>query len=236
MFGVSFVSIGGVLLIYVTHFTQNPLLIGLISVIATGGFLLPQLFTANMVERASIKKFFPVNIGFFSERIPVFLLAPSAFLLATRSPTLALFVFFLLFAWWNIGAGMVLVGWQDMVAKIIPVQSRGRFFGISNFIGNVSGILGATTVSWLLAKYVFPGGFVISFIGASVFIFISWIFLSLTREPRDPMTKPVVSHLDYFKALPKISPIQPQFSKIYPDPDRFNLWRHGGWFFAGVCD
>ena len=213
MFGVSFVSIGGVLLIYVTHFTQNPLLIGLISVIATGGFLLPQLFTANMVERAAIKKFFPVNIGFFSERIPVFLLAPSAFLLATRSPTLALFAFFLLFAWWNTGAGMVLVGWQDMVAKIIPVQSRGRFFGISNFIGNVSGILGAATVSWLLAKYVFPGGFVISFIGASVFIFISWIFLSLTREPRDPMTKPVVSHLDYFKALPKILRSNPNFQR-----------------------
>jgi len=100
-----------------------------------------------------------------------------------------------------------------MVAKIIPVQSRGRFFGISNFIGNVSGILGAATVTWLLIKFVFPGGFVISFICASVFIFLSWIFLSLTREPRDPITKPVVSHLDYFKALPKTLRSNPNFQR-----------------------
>ena len=213
MFGASFISIGGVLMIYVTHFTQNPLLIGLISVISSGGYLLPQLFTSNMVERSPIKKFFPVTLGFFLERVPVFLLAPSAFWLAIRSPALALFVFFLLFAWQNFGAGVVLVGWQDMIAKIIPVQNRGRFFGLSNFIGNVSGVLGATTVTWLLTKYEFPGGFVISFICASVFILVSWIFLSLTREPRDPTSKPVVSHRDYFKSLPETLRSNPNFQR-----------------------
>jgi MFS family permease len=213
MFGASFISIGGVLLIYVTHFTKNPLLIGLISVISSGGYLLPQLFTSNMVERAPIKKIFPVKLGFIFERIPVFLLAPSAFWLAIRSPALALFVFFLLFAWQNFGAGMVLVGWQDMIAKIIPVQSRGRFFGVSNFIGNISGVLGAATVTWLLTKYEFPGGFVISFICASVFIMVSWIFLSLTREPRDPTSKPVVSHRDYFKSLPETLRSNPNFQR-----------------------
>jgi len=200
-------------MIYVTHFTQNPLLIGLISVISSGGYLLPQLFTSNMVERSPIKKFFPVKLGFFLERIPVFLLAPTAFWLALRSPALALFVFFILFAWQNFGAGVVLVGWQDMIAKIIPVQSRGRFFGVSNFIGNISGVLGATTVSLLLANFEFPGGFVISFICASVFILVSWIFLSLTREPLDPISKPVVSHRDYFKSLPETLRSNPNFQK-----------------------
>ena len=112
------------------------------------------------------------------------LLAPSALLLATTSPRLALTAFFLLFAWQNFGAGTVMVGWQDMIAKVIPVQSRGKFFGLSNFIGNFSGILGAVTVSWLLTQYEFPGGFVIAFAGAAAFNFISWVFLSLTREPR----------------------------------------------------
>jgi MFS family permease len=204
MFGASFVSIGGVVMIYVTHFTQNPLLIGLISVISSGGYLLPQLFTSNIVERATIKKFFPVKIGFFTERVPVFLLAPTAFLLATRSPVLALILFYFLFSWQTFGAGIVLVGWQDMIAKIIPVQNRGRFFGLSNFIGNFTGILGAAVVSWLLARYIFPGGFVICFIIASVCTLISWTFLSFTREAPDPVSKPVVSHLEYFKALPNI--------------------------------
>ena len=34
-------------------------------VIATAGFLVPQLFTANLVERSPRKKFFPFNLGFF---------------------------------------------------------------------------------------------------------------------------------------------------------------------------
>lgn len=204
MFGGSFMSAGGVLPIYVLHFTQNPLAIGLISVIASAGYLLPQLLTANLVERAPVKKFFPVNLGLFMERLPVLLLAPTAFLLATNSPTLALLVFFILFAWQNFGAGTVMVGWQDMIAKVIPVQSRGKFFGLSNFIGNLSGILGATTVSWLLANQQFPTGFVIAFGCAAVFNLLSWVALSLTREPRDPTSKPVVSNRDYFKALPRV--------------------------------
>lgn len=214
MFGSSFISASGVLLIYVTHFTRNPLLIGLIPVIATAGFLVPQLFTANIVERAPVKKFFPFKLGFFFERVPVFLLAPTALLLATRSPTLALAALFLCFAWQNFGAGMLMVGWQDMIAKIIPVQSRGRFFGLSNFLGNFAGILGATAVSWMLAKNEFPGGYVRSFACASVFILISWICLGQTREPPDPTTKPVVSHRDYFKALPQTIRANPNFQSF----------------------
>jgi MFS family permease len=213
MFGDSFISSSGVLLIYVTHFTQNPLLISLIAVLSTAGFLVPQLFTANIVERAPVKKYFPFNLGFFLERIPVFLLAPSTILLATRSSRLALIVFFILYAWRNFGAGMLMVGWQDMIAKIIPVHNRGKFFGLSNFLGNFSGILGATAVSWLLTKNEFPRGFVITFIFASVFILLSWIFLGLTREPPVPTTKPTVSHRDYFKALPQTLRANPNFQR-----------------------
>jgi len=204
MFGSSFMSTSAVLPIYVNHFTQNPLLIGLISVIGSAGFLLPQIFTANLVERAPIKKFFPFNLGLFLERIPVMLLAPAAFLLAANHPTFALIVFFTLIAWQNFGAGALMVGWQDMIAKIIPVHSRGKFFGLSNFIGNFSGILGAMTVSWLLARNEFPTGFVIAFACAATFNMISWGALGLTREPRDPETKPQVSHTDYFRTLPSV--------------------------------
>ena len=197
--------------IFVTHFTQNPLLIGLISVITSAGFLVPQLFTANLTERAPLKKYYPFNLGFFVERLPVLLLAPATFFLAVSSPGLALAAFFVLITWQSAGAGTVMVAWQDMIAKIIPVQSRGRFFGLSNFLGNFTGILGASVVTWLLRKYEFPTGFVIAFGIASAFIFISWIFLGLTREPRTEPTKPVISNLAYFKALPQIIRTNPNF-------------------------
>jgi MFS family permease len=176
----------------------------LIPFLATAGFLLPQLFVANAVERAPKKKFFPATLGFFLERLPIFLLAPAAYFLAISQPILALVMFFVLYAWHCFGAGAIIVGWQDMIAKIIPVEKRGRFFGITNFVGNGAGILGALAVPFVLDKFTFPLGYVISFTVAAALIFISWVFLSLTREPAVRSSKPTVSQLDYMRSLPEV--------------------------------
>lgn len=203
-FGYSFISPVIILPLYVSHFTDNPILIGLIATINTTFFLLPQMFMANAIERAPVKKFFPVTLGFFLERLPIFLLVPSALLFATNSPTMALISFFFLYMWHGLGAGIVIVGWQDMIAKIIPVDRRGRFFGFTNFLGNGSGILGALAVPFVLDRTEFPNGFVLSFAAASVLIFLSWIFLSQSREPAVHSSKPRVSQLEYLRSLPAI--------------------------------
>lgn len=203
-FGMSFLSSTVILPLFVSHFTTNPLLIGLIPFLITAGNFLPQLFTANAVERAPVKKFFPVNIGFFLERVPILLLAPATYFLAIRQPTLSLIIFFVLLTWNTFGAGVIIVGWQDMIAKIIPVEKRGRFFGITNFIGNGTGILGALALPFILNNFTFPMGYVISFAAAAFLILLSWAFLSLTREPAIYSSKPPVSQLKYLQSLPKI--------------------------------
>ncbi len=203
-FGMSFISSTIILPLYVSHFTKSPLLIGLIPFLSTAGYLLPQLFVANAVERAPKKKFFPVTLGFFLERVPIFLLAPAAYFLATSRPILALAMFFVSYAWHCLGAGVIIVGWQDMIAKLIPVERRGRFFGITNFVGNGSGILGALAIPFVLDRFTFPLGYVISFTVASALILLSWVFLSLAREPAVHSTKPRVSQLDYLRSLPQV--------------------------------
>jgi len=203
-FGMSFISSTVILPLYVSHFTANPLVIGLIPFLATAGVFLPQLFVANAVERAPRKKFFPVTIGFFLERLPIFLLVPMAYFLATSQPLVALIMFFVLYSWHSFGVGLIVVGWQDMIAKIIPVDKRGRFFCITNFIGNGSGILGALILPFVLETYTFPIGYVIAFTVASILIFISWVFLALAREPAVYSSKPSVSQLDYLRSLPEV--------------------------------
>lgn len=203
-FGYSFISPTIILPLYISHFTSNPLVFSLIPFLSTAGFLIPQLFTANFVERAPRKKIFPVNIGFFLERLPIFVLTITAALFAKDRPVLALAMFLGCYIWYTFGAGLIIVGWQDMVAKVIPVENRGRFFGITNFIGNASGILGALAVPFLMERFTFPEGFVVAFIAASVLFFISWFSLSLTREPPLKIAKPHVSQLEYLRSLPKI--------------------------------
>ena len=203
-FGMSFFSSTIILPLFVSHFTANPVAIGLIAFLGWAGIFLPQLFVANAVERAPRKKFFPVTLGFFLERLPLLLLPPAVYFLAIRQPLWTLVIFFVLYAWQNIGTGIVVVGWQDMIAKIIPVDKRGRFFGITNFIGNGTGILGALAVPLLLGRFAFPLGYVLAFTIAAAFIFLSWVFLALTREPAVHSSKPAVSQLVYLRSLPAI--------------------------------
>lgn len=202
--GMSFFSSSIILPLFVSHFTTDPVIIGLIAFLGWAGVLLPQMFTANMVERSPYKKFFPVTLGFFLERLPLFLVAPVTYFLAGRRPVLTLVLFFTLYTWHNLGAGLVAVGWQDLIAKVFPVEKRGRFFGVSNFLGNATGILGALAVPLILDRYAFPLGYVFAFAVTGVLIFLSWLFLSLTREPAVYSTKPAVSQMDYLRSLPSV--------------------------------
>lgn len=201
--GASFIAGTTVLPVYVSRMTDNKILIGLLATIGSTGWLLPQLFTATWVQRVPRKKVLPVNVGLFTERLPVFLLVLST-LLAPRFPTLALVAFFLCYTWHSFGAGLVAVGWQAMIAKIIPTNRRGRFFGLTNFLGTGTGVVGAMGVAWVLGHYDFPWGYTATFGAAAVFIFLSWIALALTREPAEPVRTESVPLYLYFRGLPAV--------------------------------
>lgn len=202
-FGASFMASRTILPLYVSHFTDSKLALGLFSMIVSTGWLLPQLFTANWIQRMPRKKVGVVNVGLFTERLPVALMVPAAWL-AVRFPTLALIAFFALFAWHVLGAGVVAVSWQDMLAKIIPLDRRGKFFGITNFGGTATGVLGAAAATWSLNRYDFPYNYMFCFAAAAVFIFVSWVFLAFTREPAQVSHEPVVSQREYLRRLPAI--------------------------------
>lgn len=201
--GLSFMSSATIVPLFVSKLTSSQLAIGLIAVIANSGWFLPQLFTANVVQRLPRRKPVVINLGFFTERLPLWLL-PVAALLAVESPALALALFFLGYAGHAVGAGLVATAWQDLVARIFPVERRGSFFGITTFVGNGTGALGATFSAWLLAALVFPTNFVATFTLAALFITLSWAFLALAREPEQAVTAPRQSSRQFWAGLPQI--------------------------------
>jgi MFS family permease len=202
-FGASFFAYRTILPVYIANLTDSEFAIALLSVILSTGWLLPQLFTANWTQRLPIKKYAPVNVGFWTERLPILLLVPSAWL-ATISMELALVASMLCITWHIVGAGVIAVGWQDMIAKIFPIEGRGKFFGITNFGGTATGVLGASTVAWLLDRHEFPYSYMWAFFLGSVFIMVSWVFLAMTKEPPVESDTEPVSNRDYWKKLPEI--------------------------------
>ncbi len=203
IFGGSFISTSTVLPLFVSKLTDSLLAIGLVAIIGQAAWPLPQLFTANWVEGLPRKKPVVVKLGFFLERLAVVGMALTP-LLALRSPTLALTLFLLSFAWKNLGAGTVATAWQDLIARIFPVKRRGRFFGVSIFVGTAAGLVGAGWSARLLETVPYPQNFFFSFSLAALFTIISWFFLSLIREPAYPPNAHTQTSREFWRALPVI--------------------------------
>jgi MFS family permease len=108
------------------------------------------------------------------------------------------------YAWHTLGAGIVATAWQDMIARCFPVDRRGRFWGITMFLGAGTGALGATLSTWILSAFLFPINFVYVFTIAAMSITFSWFFIALTREPVQPATTPRQSNRQFWAGLPNI--------------------------------
>ena len=185
--GLSFISYTTILPLFISKITTHPFPIALVAVIGQSSWYLPQLLAAGPTEKLAHKKPIVVNLGFFTERLPLWLM-PVAALMSIKYPLLALVIFFLSYAAHGLGAGIIAPAWTDMLARIFPINRRGRFFGITAFVGTGLGALGALFSGWLLKTYPFPTNFAYAFFLAALFINLSWVFLALTREPAQPVS------------------------------------------------
>jgi MFS family permease len=202
-FGFSFISSTTVVPLYISKLSDSPLPLGIAAVIAQASWFLPQLLTANIVERLPRKKPVVVRVGFLLERLPIWLTVVSA-LVAVRSPGLALILFLLGYAWRGLGAGFVATSWQDLIARAFPTERRGRFMGISLFSGTVVGTVAALLSGRILDTFPFSTNFVYNFLFAASFVTLSWFFISQTREPASPGRPPRRSNRQFVNELPGI--------------------------------
>lgn len=210
MGAISLLSATTILPLFISKLTTSTIPLALVAMLSQGGHFLPQLFTANVIERLDRKKPIVVNLGFLTERLPaiLFVLAPLA---AYQSPSLALLLFLLLYAWFNLGGGVVATAWQELIARCFPVTRRGRFFGVNSFIGTLLGIGAASIAGRLLETVAFPLNFAYIFGAAGISIMISWIFLAQTREPVEAATGATRTTREYLSELPGVVRFDPNF-------------------------
>ena len=182
--GWGFGSIGTIVPLFVSHMTTSALLIGLIPSIHAVGWQLPQLFMANSVAR--LRRYKPMVMWLtINERIPFLGLALVALFLGTLGNRVALLLTFVMLTWQGLGAGFTANGWQSLVAKIIPSDWRGTFFGAQAALANVLMSLSAIAAGYILDRVHATLNFSLCFVLTIVGVGISYIFIGLTREPVD---------------------------------------------------
>lgn len=185
LLGMSFMSISAIMPVYVRHLTESPLIFGLIPALADFGWFAPQLFLAPYVERLPRKYPWVMVLGAI-ERVP-YLVLPLAVIALDRLPNnTAVVIFMILWMWKAFGSGFVATPWQEMLAKVIPVSNRGRFFGLANLSGQLLGVGGSALAVAILATMPYPYNFALSFAVGALGIWASYGFIALTREPARP--------------------------------------------------
>ncbi|PWH15906.1 MAG: hypothetical protein DDG60_04780 [Anaerolineae bacterium] len=186
LFGVGwgFSSFGTIIPLFVSQMTDSAILIGLIPAIHAVGWQLPQLFTANQVAR--LRRYKPmVLLMTIHERLPFMGLALAAWLLPVWGAKVVLPFTFLMLIWQGLGSGFTANPWQSMIAKIIPAEARGSFFGVQAAVANITISGTAVIAGYLLDLFDSPLDYVLCFGIASIGYWLSMAVLSLTREPED---------------------------------------------------
>ena len=182
--GWGFGSFGTVIPLFFAQMTDSAILIGLIPAIHAVGWQIPQLFTAGWVSRMRKYKL-SVLLMTLHERLPFLGLILAAWMLPTFGAKIALPFAFAMLIWQGLGAGFTANPWQSMIAKIVPPESHGTFFGTQAAVANILISFASVGAGYLLKYLDSPLDFMLCFTITFITLSISFIFLAMSREAED---------------------------------------------------
>lgn len=175
------------LALFVSQLGGSSFLVGLLSAIYNGGWFIPQFLIAHRLQQLPLKKTLYRSMA--AIRILCWMLIVAAtFLIGTQNPPLLLGIFFLLMTIYALAAGFGGNAFMTIVAKVIPPQQRGSFFGWREFSGTAMGLVAGYLVAIALSPergFVFPGNFGVLFVVAFGSIGAGLLLFNLVREPRE---------------------------------------------------
>ena len=202
-FGIGFASFVTVIPLFVSHFTDSAILIGLIPAIHAAGWQLPQLLLADRVARA--ERYKPMVLWLtMVERLPFlgFGLVALSYPILPREIALGLTYGLLIVQ--GLGSGLTATPWQSLIAKIIPPAQRGTFFGAQAAAANLLASVSALGAGILLDQFVLPLNFALVFTLAFAAMMVSFVFLARTRESAAPPESTGLAQRDFRGGLTAI--------------------------------
>lgn len=187
-FASAFTSGSTVLPWFVSKLSSSNVLIGLASTMADLGWFMPQLPVAVITSHHQRQMPLYTKTAYL-RALAFCLLTLSVFILGDKNPTWLLLSFFVFFSIYSFGGGLAGVAFTDIIAKTIPANKRGGFFGMRMFFGGTLAALGGLIVKKIMESYHFPINFGIIFTIASVIILFALFSFCYVKEPEINLDK-----------------------------------------------
>jgi MFS family permease len=199
---LTFASQTTVLPNFVRQLTDSKVVIGLLSTLTAGAWLLPQLVFANLLTNKRRKKPY-VILGAAIGRPLVLLYAVALWLGLHRNPTLALVLFLASQTLFYATDSMAAVAWFDVLAKALPENRRGRLISVSQIARGLLGIAVGPIIFALLGENApaFPHNYALIFASTAGLLLFSLLSFSFLVEPDEAVEEERPSWHDYLPLL-----------------------------------
>jgi len=188
MAGMAWVDPYAVLPLFIGRLTPSTVVVGVITVVQQLGWKLPQIFMAAVLGHRPHKLPFlrwPVLFG----RAPFLIFILYLWTKGVEDANTVIWFLVIAYSCVALGNGVLGISWHDIIAKSVPSQLRGRFFGTMQFATAVSAFAIGFVVRWMLGENGpgFPRDYMILFTAMTLFLTLSTIGCWLIREPIRPV-------------------------------------------------
>jgi len=195
-----------VLPLFITGLGGSPILVGLLPAIYNGGWFLPQFLISHRLQGLPRKLVLYTPVAFF--RIICWLAFSFATLfIGNTNPGLLLGIFFFFFTAYSLAAGVAGSPFMDIVAKTIPANRRGGFFGYRDLFGALFAIAASYAIKIFLSPEMtaqFPINFALIFLTAAVAVAIGVLSYSFVVEPAEPHAVRIVTFREQLSAAKRL--------------------------------
>ncbi len=184
--------------------------VGLASTLHLFANSIPQLFGSALVEHLPVKKGAMIRFGWLSTLCWLIIAAATQFL----SREINLYVFLIFSTLAAVFFGLYLLVWMDVMSKVIPVERRGNYFGMRNFLSSLATAAGSALAGYLIANYLFPANYALTFFAGFFFFAVAMLLLALTREPVAWRTNKKETFQEKIRNMPAIFRKDPNFFRF----------------------
>jgi len=188
-FAMAFSEPFSLLPLFLQSFTNSRTIIGLLVSIIKSGSAIPQLFIAGKMRAMPRGK--PILVvAIWVRWLAWALLAAITFLWGQEQPIIVLIAFVVLLSIFSLAGGVANVPFFNMVAKAIPVERRGHFWGMRQFWGGLLAMAGGYLVKIILSnkELPFPKNYGFLFFVTSAVLVVGYTALTLFRESDTPIS------------------------------------------------
>lgn len=179
-----------VMVAFLSHLTQSPLLLGLVLPIRDGAWSLPQLYVSGYLQNIPHKLTIYRSVSIL--RVATWITL-ALIINLVHNPKTLLILYFVTFAISSIASGFSGLPFLEVVGKTIPPERRGEFFAWRFGLGGLGSLAASGVVRWLLdpgAPLSFPYNYGMLSILFVVLSIASAVAFCMINEPVDRVVLP----------------------------------------------